>query len=116
MRTPGSAAGARTPYLSPMSTATTSSPTVGCCFTGELVRARARKWSSLQPTWPPQGPIKVNVRSGERLWTTSRRLGTPPALSHGYPAPLLSDGVVYVSFERRLDAFSVTDGRSRFNE
>jgi len=66
--------------------------------------------------WSPQGPIKVNVRSGERLWTTSRRLGTPPALSHGYPAPLLSDGVVYVSFERRLDAFSVTDGRSRFNE
>ncbi len=66
--------------------------------------------------WSPQGPTKVNLRTGVRLWTANHGLGTPPALSHGDPVPLLTDGVVYVSFERRLDAFGVLDGRSPFGE
>ena len=66
--------------------------------------------------WSGQGPIKVDLRSGKGLWTASHQLGSPPALSHGYPAPLLSDGFLYVPFERRLDAFGVIDGRSRFAE
>jgi len=66
--------------------------------------------------WSPQGPVKVNMRTGERLWAASARLGKPPALAHGYPPPLLADGVAYIPFERRLAAVRALDGRPRWPE
>jgi len=57
------------------------------------------------------GPALVHAGTGEWLWRAEGLRGNePPALMRGYPPLLLADSIVYVPFEKRLQAIRLRDG------
>ena len=57
------------------------------------------------------GPVKINLRTGSRVWASALRAGRPPALVQDYPRILEADGVLYAPAGKSLEAFSAADGR-----
>src|SRR5690348_3553207 len=66
--------------------------------------------------WSADGPINIDLRTGERLWATRLDVVRPPAISQGYPALLVTDSVLYAPFDHSLQAFSLSDGRPLWRE
>ena len=57
------------------------------------------------------GPVVVNVNSGEFVWRASSLAGKrPPALRDGYPWILIADSVAYIPREKELHAIRLKDG------
>jgi outer membrane protein assembly factor BamB len=58
-----------------------------------------------------EGLIDVDLDTGRRLWRTELDMDAPPATRRGFCPMLLSDGVVYVPYEKRLVAVRASDGK-----
>lgn len=57
------------------------------------------------------GPTKIDLDSGARLWVCAALKGKEPAaLADGYCGMLLADGVVYVPYEKSLQALDANTG------
>jgi len=57
-----------------------------------------------------EGLAKVDLRNGQRLWWAKVGADRPPARQWGFAPPLLNKGVLYVPFDRKLQAVRATDG------
>jgi outer membrane protein assembly factor BamB len=58
----------------------------------------------------PEGPVKLDVTSGNKLWTAPIKAKTLPALNAGYAPMLLEGGVVYVPYDKSLQAVDASTG------
>lgn len=66
--------------------------------------------------WSADGPINIDLRTGERIWATRLNVVRPPAISQDYPPLLVADGVLYAPFDHSLQALSVSDGHPLWSE
>jgi len=66
--------------------------------------------------WSAAGPIKIDLRTGERVWAAPVDAARPPAISQDYPEMLLADGILYAPFDHSLQAFRVSDGHPIWHE
>lgn len=57
-----------------------------------------------------EGPVKLDVSTGNKLWTAPIKAKTLPALSAGYTPMLLDNGVVYVPYDKSLQAVDANTG------
>ncbi len=66
--------------------------------------------------WSAEGPIKIDLRTGEPVWAAPVEAARPPAIAQDYPEMLLANGVVYAPFDHSLQAFSASDGHPVWRE
>jgi len=57
-----------------------------------------------------EGPVKLDVTTGAKLWTAPIKAKTLPALDDGYAPMLLEGGVVYVPYDKSLQAVDANTG------
>jgi outer membrane protein assembly factor BamB len=57
-----------------------------------------------------EGPVKLDLATGNKLWTSPIKAKTLPALSMGYAPMLLESGVVYVPYDKSLQAVDAKTG------
>ncbi len=53
---------------------------------------------------------KWDAKTGERIWELEIKAKAPPAVKWGYPAMMLVDNVLYVPYEKKLQAVDVVTG------
>jgi outer membrane protein assembly factor BamB len=58
-----------------------------------------------------EGVVKIDLNTGDKLWVAPTRAKLAPALSDGYAQMELGDGVVFVPFEKTLQAVDVVTGK-----
>jgi len=57
------------------------------------------------------GPIKIDLATGEKKWACAGLKGkTPAALNYGFCGMLSADGVIYVPYEKSLQAIDAASG------
>jgi len=57
-----------------------------------------------------EGPVKLDVATGNKLWTAPIKAKALPALNAGYAPMLLDNGVVFVPYDKSLQAVDVNTG------
>lgn len=64
-----------------------------------------------------EGPIKIDLATGNKLWTADKLKGKqPPAPRNGYAPMVLGKGVVFVPFGKSLQALDVNTGLPLWKE
>ena len=58
-----------------------------------------------------EGPVKIDLNTGNRLWVAPIKSKTAPALSDGFAQMWLGDGVVFVPTEKSMQAVDVATGK-----
>jgi len=59
-----------------------------------------------------EGPVKIDLNSGEKLWTADKLKGEDPsAVSDGYAPMLFESGVVYVPYKKSVMALDAKTGQ-----
>jgi outer membrane protein assembly factor BamB len=57
-----------------------------------------------------EGPVKLDLATGNKLWTAPIKAKTLPALNAGYAAMLLDHGIVYIPYDKSLQAVDANTG------
>lgn len=61
------------------------------------------------------GPIKLDLRTGKKIWATDLK-ADPPALLRGYARMLLAGDVLYIPYRKTIQALGVVDGLPRWSK